>query len=344
MKNLFQNICIFLLLIVGACSQNEKPENLHSTTNIIAYVDTFPIRLNEIDNKIKQNLYDELSRIHLLRTTVLNNEIEKQLLKIESLKTDVPEDSILERLYSKKINKESTENYFYNYSKKYGSIAEIRQGLNYHNPNSEKGKELILKRFKDELKFHYIDSLKGINKIQVFLKPPVPPSIKLENLLVHYRGEENSEVTLLEISDFECDMCREYSSVFDSVYNDYKHLVRFGYTHYGSYVSLSAIACESASLQNKFWEIHDSIMRLSHTPDSSDIFKIAQNLELNMEKFKKDFSSPQIYKAIENNLYLLNAAGIYGTPTILINNKPLFNSSSLDDLINTLEEELAKSY
>lgn len=176
------------------------------------------------------------------------------------------------------------------------------------------------------------------------MKPPTPPTIKLENLIVHYRGEESSEVTLLEISDFECDLCREYSSVFDSIYNDYKHLVRFGYTHYGSYVSASAIACESASLQNKFWEMHDSIMHLSHTPDINDIFRIAQNMKLNMEKFKKDFSDSKINDAIENNLYLLDAAGIYGTPTILINNKPLFNSSSLDDLINTLEEELAKSY
>lgn len=52
------------------------------------------------------------------------------------------------------------ENYLHNYSKKYGKVAEIRQGVTYYDTNSKKGKELILKRFKDELKRHYIDSLK----------------------------------------------------------------------------------------------------------------------------------------------------------------------------------------
>lgn len=61
MKNLIQISCIILILLVIGCSQNNKSTELNTTDNIIAYVDTFPIRLNNIDNKIKQNLYDELS-------------------------------------------------------------------------------------------------------------------------------------------------------------------------------------------------------------------------------------------------------------------------------------------
>lgn len=342
MKVKIQDICIFFILFIGACSQKETSKKIIYDSNIVACVDTFSIELSEIDGKIKQNLYDELSRIHLLRTAALNNEIENKLLEIESIKSGIPKDSILERFYLTKINDEVFEKYILAYANKDKKVVDIKQGISYHEPNSLKGKELILNNLKEELRRSFIDSLRKINKVKIFLQPPERPSIKLDNLLVHYRGKKDSKVTMLEISDFDCDLCREYNYVYNTAYNNYKDLVRFGYTYYGSYVSSSAMACESASRQNKFWEMHDSIMNLSYSPDTSDIFRISENIGLNMDKFKSDFTSQQIYDAIENNLYLVRAAGIYGTPTVMIDNKPLFDSSSLNDILHRLEEELAR--
>ncbi|MBN2779155.1 MAG: thioredoxin domain-containing protein [Bacteroidales bacterium] len=338
MKSVFFICTVLLFVVLASCNPQIVNNN-----NIIAYVDTIPISLTEIDSKIKQNLYDELSRIYLLRQTAINNEIEKKVLEIESKKNGIPRDSVLSRYLKNKLNLGKITEFNKQYKVKYGKVLEIRNGLIYHDPDSPRGKELILEDLKKEMKSQFIDSLKNENKITINLKPPVAPTINLEHLLVHCRGDEGSSVSMIIISDFDCDRCREYHSLFDSIYNNYSHLVKFGFTNYSSYVSESAIAAESASLQNKFWEMHDALMKISNVPDSTEIFDIANNLGLNMTKFKRDYSSDKIYNLIEANLYMINGAGIYGTPTILIDNKPVFNSSSIEDIINRLEEELTKS-
>ena len=44
-----------------------------------------------------------------------------------------------------------------------------------------------------------------------------------------------------------------------------------------------------------------------------------------------------------DNLLKLESAGIYGTPTIMINNQLVFNSTSLDEIEKMLKEEIAKA-
>ena len=197
-------------------------------------------------------------------------------------------------------------------------------------------------KFKEYLLNQYIDSLKKTHQITISLKPPKSPTIKLDNLVVHYKGNLNSAVTFLVISDFDCHMCREHNAFFEKLYSEYKGKVRFGFTHYSSYVSNSAIASECASNQGKFWEMHDSIFNAKQIPDSVALFRIAKNLELNMNTFGNDFQDKALSEKIMDNLLKLESAGIYGTPTIMINNQLVFNSTSLNEIENMLKEEIEK--
>ena len=54
-------------------------------------------------------------------------------------------------------------------------------------------------------------------------------------------------------------------------------------------MSISAIASECVANQGKFWEMHDSIFNSLIIPDTTEIFRIAKNLKLNMNDFRNDF-------------------------------------------------------
>ena len=117
--------------------------------------------------------------------------------------------------------------------------------------------------------------------------------------------------------------------------------MRFGYTNFGSYPTISAIASESAAKQNKFWEMHDYLYSLDYYPENKDIYKIAETINLDIETFKRDFESENIKNSIEQNLQLIINSGIYATPTVMVNNRPAFNSSSIDEIENMILNALS---
>jgi protein-disulfide isomerase len=220
----------------------------------------------------------------------------------------------------------------------------LGRGLVAYDSESKKGKELILKRFKYDILNQYVDSLKTKYNIKILLKPPNSPVIKINDLITYYKGNLDSNITFLQISDLECEMCREYAPIFNELYQKYKDSVRFGFTQFGSYTSLSAIALESSGKQGKFWEMYDSIAFTKYLPEKTDLLKVAKNIDLNLEQFNTVLESENIKTALEDNFSKLNTAGIYGTPTIMINNKLIYNFSLIEDIEKMLIEEIKNNH
>jgi protein-disulfide isomerase len=66
----------------------------------------------------------------------------------------------------------------------------------------------------------------------------------------------------------------------------------------------------------------------------------AKNLGMDLKLFNKDLNDPGASSRLEYNFKLLKAYGIYATPTILINGKPVFDSSSMVEIENQIKSEL----
>ena len=330
-------LCLAIIAIMCSCTNNREKISLRN--NVISTIDSLEITYEEIDNTLQQELFDKLSQIYALRRIAMESTINSKVLAIEASKKKITVDELLNEVYD---NKNTTQNLI-NYSKQIGrekSIPEFRDNLVYYPTASPKGQEILKKGYKEYLKKQLEDSLKNLHIIKKFLSPPRSPIITLDELLVHYRGNKNSKVTFIEISDFDCDMCKKFSPIFNTIYQKYKDKVNFGFTNYGSYVSNSAKAAECAGFQNKFWEMHDTLFGFDHNPDSLEICTIAKNLNLNINTFVSDYSNKKNAAKIEKNMYLINSAGIYGTPTIIINNKLVYNSSSIEEIENLIIEEL----
>jgi protein-disulfide isomerase len=89
----------------------------------------------------------------------------------------------------------------------------------------------------------------------------------------------------------------------------------------------AAIAALAAEKQGKFWEFHDLLFKNYNHLNEQKIKEIAQQLNLDMEKFEKDRKDPQINGMINKDLAEGNQAGVRGTPTIFINGRLLRNRS-----------------
>jgi protein-disulfide isomerase len=322
-----------------SCYFNNNKNTVSEKSNQIAFIDSIPINYDEVDNLCRQELFDELSRIHLIRKITLEEIIKDKILQLEANKLNITVEQLKNSLNKNKITIVNLEKFakLMNISER---VTELRETLVSYNTNSSKGQEILITRYKQYLLNQYIDSLKKTHQISISLMPPKSPTIKLDNLAVHYIGYLNSPVTFLVISDFDCSMCREHKDFFENLCAKYKDKVRFGFTHYSSYVSNSAIASECAANQGKFWEMHDSIFNTKLVPDSVALFRMAKNLKLNMNTFSKDYKNKAISDRIMDNLLKLESAGIYGTPTIMINNRLIFNSTSLDEIEKMLKEEI----
>jgi protein-disulfide isomerase len=89
----------------------------------------------------------------------------------------------------------------------------------------------------------------------------------------------------------------------------------------------AAIAALAAEKQGKFWEFHDLLFKDYNRLNEQKIREIAQQLNLDMEKFEKDRKDPQIMAMINRDLSEGNRAGVRGTPTVFINGRLLRNRS-----------------
>jgi len=113
-----------------------------------------------------------------------------------------------------------------------------------------------------------------------------------------------------------------------------------GFVNFSPYISVCARAAESAALQDKFWQMHDQLFREKQLPDTSTIFQIARQINLNMIKFKSDFYSKEVNDLLQTNSQKCVDMGLFATPTILVNDNVLFNSSSKEHIENMIKETL----
>lgn len=323
-------------IVLYSCNKTSINESY--SDEVFAFVDSIPITVDQVDNKIKQEIYDELNRVYIIRKIALEETIKEKILSLEASKYNLPLIDLLDSIYSKTDNIKLLQEYIL-INKFDKGIPSFERTLQYYDINSKKGNEILITRFRESILKSYIDSLKTIYKINILLKPPIPPDFQIERLSTHFKGNIKSEITFLVISDFECSMCREFNPIFDSIFFKYKDKVRFGFLNFGSYVTISSLASESAALQGKFWEMHDSLFLSPTFIDTAAIFRIAKNINLDINIFKRDFYSENLKNSIQNNLITILNLGIYATPTILINDKPVFNSSSFSEIENRLKEE-----
>ena len=105
---------------------------------------------------------------------------------------------------------------------------------------------------------------------------------------------------------------------------------------------LAAEASLAAHSQGKFWEFHDLLFANQKAIQRADLEKYAEQLGLNMGKFKADLDGGKFKKAVENDMAQARSAGISGTPSFLINGKKFVGAQPFESFKTEVDAALAK--
>jgi protein-disulfide isomerase len=162
----------------------------------------------------------------------------------------------------------------------------------------------------------------------------------------HLRGASRAPVTLEEFGDFQCPACATTAGMLRALEHVYDGRLRIVFwqfplpTH--QHGRDAALATEAASLQGRFWEMHDLLYEKqaiwSKEADIHPLFEsYAQELHLNLQRFKKDFESEQVAGRVDRQREYGASRGVQNTPTLFINNQlvnPPFTPERLREAID----------
>lgn len=170
-----------------------------------------------------------------------------------------------------------------------------------------------------------------------------PASSESGNISEHVYGNTNSKVLLVEYADFQCPGCNSSYPVTKKVIEKYKDKIGFIFRNYPLTSAhpnalAAAAAAESAGLQGKYWEMHNSLfenraswVELSGSTRTENFVKLASDIKgLNVEKFKADLENPNIRKKIDYDMALGKKDSVGGTPAMYINGKDVGSQKVLN--------------
>lgn len=144
----------------------------------------------------------------------------------------------------------------------------------------------------------------------------------------HVFGSLTAPVQMIVYSDFECPFCAGFAKSMKQVEQEFSDKVAIAFRHYPlaghREAAKAAEASECAAEQGKFWEMHDKLFADNEAGRMSvERFKQdATDLGLDVAKFNQCLDSGKFAAKVAEEMAGGAKAGVTGTPTSFINNKP----------------------
>ena len=102
----------------------------------------------------------------------------------------------------------------------------------------------------------------------------------------------------------------------------------------------AAKAAMAANEQGKFWQMHDLLFANQRDLGEPAYEKYAQQLGLNLEKFKADMASPKVADEIAADSKEGQSLGANGTPTFFIDGRELVGAQPVEQFKQIIDDEL----
>ena len=161
-------------------------------------------------------------------------------------------------------------------------------------------------------------------------------------------GPADAQLSVIEYSDFECPFCAQYAAWLSTLRERYGDRVQFVYRFFPladhKYATLAAKVAYAASLQGKFWEMHDLLFKnqteWSESNDPRPFFdSYAQEVGLDLDTFHKDADAQSTTDFITAQAAEGKAAGVRHTPWFVVGDEVVL-PRSLEELDKLIREAL----
>jgi protein-disulfide isomerase len=167
------------------------------------------------------------------------------------------------------------------------------------------------------------------------------------------RGDSTAKLWLVMVSDFQCPYCRQWhDEVFATVMRDYVATgkVRVAYLNYPLSIHQNAMAAAEAamcaSVQGKFWEMHDAIFlaqdQRAGLPNPKPAFdSLAKTVGVAPDAYRSCVESGATRPMILADEQRASVAGVRATPTFFIGSSQLEGAVPLPEFRAALDKALA---
>jgi protein-disulfide isomerase len=158
------------------------------------------------------------------------------------------------------------------------------------------------------------------------------------------KGPNNAKVTVVLFSDFQCPFCSRAVPVLKEIEDGYKGKVRIAFKQlplpFHDKAHLAAQAALAANEQGKFWPYHDKLFANQQALDRPSLEKYAEELGLNMGKFKTALDSGKFKDKVDSDAKEGAAVGATGTPTFFINGTKVVGAQPFPAFKTVIDQEL----
>ena len=146
------------------------------------------------------------------------------------------------------------------------------------------------------------------------------------------QGDPNAPITLIEFGDYQCHFCNVYyHNTEHKILKEYVdtgkvNIIFKDYPIIGPDSTIAALGAQCAGEQGKFWEYHNTLYNNWDGENNGwagqeNIFRFAEQVELNMDKFIECNLNKRYEQKISNSSNDARALGITGTPAFYVISK-----------------------
>ena len=136
-------------------------------------------------------------------------------------------------------------------------------------------------------------------------------------------GNAKGDVTVIEFFDYNCVYCKrafgDLARVIDRDKQVKLIMKEFPILSKGS--EEAAKVALAARMQGKYWEFHRAMIEASGQASEASALRVAEKLNLDMGRLKKDMGSVEVKKEIDDTRALAAKLGIQGTPHFLVGDR-----------------------
>ncbi len=178
--------------------------------------------------------------------------------------------------------------------------------------------------------------------------PLITPSAKIYKSFIRaddpIRGENNSQLTILEFGDFECPYCAQIYPNLVKLLNEYNGQIKLVWKDFANPIHpnarQAAIAARCAADQGKFWKYHDLIFDNQNILSRKLYNQIAMELNLDLKKFNSCMDNQNKIEIIGQGLEDGQRLGVDATPFLFIGSNKINFAVSYDELKKIVDYEL----
>ncbi|RJR28203.1 hypothetical protein C4564_05875 [Candidatus Microgenomates bacterium] len=189
----------------------------------------------------------------------------------------------------------------------------------------------------------------GSNTVDTSIEPVSVESVSAED---HSKGPSNPRLVLIEYGDFQCPACSVYQPITNRLAEEFKDSLSVVFRHFPlrsihKNAQIASQASVAASLQGKFWEMHDKLYETqeewSEERDPKAMFeKYAIELGLDIDRFKTDIDSEETKDRVNKDYNDAFEAKVNATPTFFLNGVKLDNPRGYEPFKQIVLDKLSE--